>query len=114
MRRVQVSPECRAYVEQNAKELEKKFNYCLQILMEQKVVHTKLAKRLVDTEFYELRISVRNEHRIILFAVDHLNLVEATRIVLLNGFLKKSTKDYKKAIEIARKLLDKYKLTDDE
>lgn len=82
--------------------------------MEQKVVHAKLAKRLVDTEFYELRISVRNEHRIILCAVDHLNLVEASRIVLLNGFLKKSKKDYKKAIKSARKLLDKYNLTDDE
>jgi phage-related protein len=114
MRRVQLTPECKAYIEENPKEVEKKFNYCLQILMEQKVVHAKLVKRLVGTQFYELRISVRNEHRIILFAVDHLNLVEATRIVLLNGFLKKSTKDYKKAIEIARKLLDKYNLTDDE
>ena len=60
---------------------------------------------LIDTEFYELRISVGNEYRIILFTIDHENLIEATQILLLNGFMKKSTKDYKKEIEKARTIL---------
>ncbi len=45
MRRVQITQECKEYVEINAKEIEKKFKYCLQILSEQKVVHVKLVKK---------------------------------------------------------------------
>lgn len=41
----------------------------------------------------------------ILFTIDHPNLIEATQVLLLNGFLKKSTKDYKKQIEIADKII---------
>jgi phage-related protein len=114
MRRVQLTAECAKYVESYSNEIEKKFKYSLQILTEQKVIHTKLAKKLVQTEFYELRISVRNEHRIILFTTDNPNLVECQSIVLLNGFVKKNKKEYKKAIETARKLLKKYKLNDNE
>lgn len=59
---------------------------------------TKFVKKLVGTDFFELRVSVDNEN---------INL--ATRIILLNGFVKKSTKDYEKeitkAINILRSLL---------
>ncbi len=82
-----------------------KIEYALNIISEIRVVNTKLAKKLIDTEFYELRISVGNEYRIILFTIDHENLIEATQILLLNGFMKKSTKDYKKEIEKARTIL---------
>lgn len=55
-----------------------------------------------------MRISIgSNEYRTILFAIDHSNIIEATRIILLNGFLKKSSKDYKKQIDIAVKILNK-------
>lgn len=50
-----------------------------------------------------------NEIRVILFAADNENINMATRVVLLNGFIKKSTKDYDKeitkAINILRRLL---------
>lgn len=55
-----------------------------------------------------MRISVGNEYRIILFAIDHENLIEAEQILLLNGFMKKSTKDYKKEIEKAQQILKRY------
>ena len=59
---------------------------------------TKFVKKLVGTDFFELRVSVDNEN---------INL--ATSIILLNGFVKKSTKDYEKeitkAINILRSLL---------
>lgn len=74
-------------------------------------VSTKFVKHLENTEFYEMRISVGpNEYRSILFAIDHDNIIEAKRIILLSGFLKKSTKDYSKQIKMARKLLEMYKL----
>ena len=41
-----------------------------------------------------------------MFAIDHSNVIEAKRLILLNGFLKKSSKDYKKQIEIAQKILN--------
>ena len=86
--------------------------YALNILASLKVVSTKLVKRLVGTEFYELRISVDNEYRIILFCVDKENFMEASQILLLNGFLKKSTKDYNAELKKAEKILRSYENED--
>ena len=86
--------------------------YALNILTSLKVVSTKLVKRLVGTEFYELRISVDNEYRIILFCVDKENFMEASQILLLNGFLKKSTKDYNAELKKAEKILRSYENED--
>ena len=47
-----------------------------------------------------------NEYRVILVAIDHENFIEARQVVLLNGFMKKSKKDYKKEIEKARQILN--------
>lgn len=85
--------------------VQNKLDYALNVLREMKVVNTKLAKKLVDSDFYELRISVGNEYRVILFTIDHDNIVESTQVLLLNGFQKKSTKDYKKQIEIAERII---------
>ncbi len=66
-------------------------------------------KKLQNTEFYEMRISVGfNEYRTILFSINAENIIQATEIVFLNSFLKKDTKDYKKAIEEARKILENF------
>ena len=80
-------------------------DYVSNILIQNKVVSTKFVKKLENTEYYEMRISVGNEYRVILFTIDHPNLVEATQVLLLNGFLKKSTRDYKKQLEIADKII---------
>ena len=37
--------------------------------------------------------------------MDNDNFIEADDILLLNGFMKKSTKDYKAQIQIAEKIL---------
>ena len=71
-------------------------------------VLTKFVKHLENTDLYEMRVSVgNNEYRTILFAVDKSNIIELTKIVLLNGFLKKSTKEYRKQIELAQSILKK-------
>ena len=59
-----------------------------------------------SAEFDELRISVGNEYRVILFTIDHENFIEAEQILLLNSFAKKSTKDYKKEIQKAEQILN--------
>lgn len=86
--------------------VQNKVKYAMNIIAEVKVINSKLVKKLVDTDFYELRISVGNEYRVILFTIDHENLIEAEQILLLNGFLKKSTKDYKKEILRAEQILN--------
>lgn len=58
-----------------------------------------------------MRVSIgKNEYRSVLFAIDHDNVIESTRIILLNGFLKKSTKDYKREIDKAENILIKLEL----
>lgn len=70
---------------------------------------TKFIKHLQNTDLYEMRISVgSNEYRTILFAINHNNIILATKILVLNAFLKKSEKDYKKQIEIAEHILGGY------
>ena len=85
--------------------VQEKVDYVSNILIQNKVVSTKFVKKLENTEYYEMRISVGNEYRVILFTIDHPNLIEATQVLLLNGFIKKSTKDYKKQIEIADRII---------
>lgn len=86
--------------------VQNKVKYALNIIAELKVVNTKLVKKLVETDFYELRISVGNEYRVILFTIDQENFIEAEQILLLNGFMKKSTKDYKKELQMAQQILN--------
>lgn len=83
--------------------------YIIEIIETQKVLTEKFIKKLQNTEFYEMRISVGfNEYRTILFSINAENIIQATEIVFLNSFLKKDTKDYKKAIEEARKILENF------
>lgn len=86
-----------------------KYDYVEMIIKTQYVVNKKFVKNLEGTEFYEARISVgNNEYRTIIFAVETLSFMESKRVLFLNSFLKKSTKQYKGEIEIARKILEKY------
>lgn len=86
--------------------IQNKVKYAMNIIADVKVVNTKLVKKLIDTDFYELRISVGNEYRVILFTIDHENFIESKLVLLLNGFMKKSTKDYKKEIHKAEQILN--------
>ena len=86
-----------------------KYEYLEMIIKTQCVVNKKFVKNLEDTEFYEARISVgNNEYRTIIFAVETLSFMESKRVLFLNSFLKKGTKQYKGEIETARRILKKY------
>lgn len=89
--------------------VQEKVKYSLDIIAEIKVVNRKLVKKLTGTIFYELRITQGNEYRIILFTIDNESFIEAKQIILLNGFIKKSTKDYKKEINKAVQILNNFK-----
>jgi phage-related protein len=86
----------------------KKVDYVFEHIRTEKNVSTKFVKKLVNTDFYEMRISVDNEYRIILFTIDNVNFINANEIVLLNSFIKKSTTDYENKIAIAQKLMEDF------
>ena len=88
-----------------------KFDYVINVLTTIYNVSTKFIKHLENTDLYEMRVSVgTNEYRTVLFAIDHENFIEAKNIILLNAFLKKSNKDYRKQIEIAENILNRLEL----
>ncbi len=76
-----------------------KFEYTFELVQTVYVLPVKYIKHLGGTDLYEMRVSVgSNEYRTVLFAIDNSNVILSTKIILLNGFLKKSTKDYDKQI----------------
>ena len=79
--------------------VQNKVNYALNIIAVVKVVNTKLIKKLIDTNFYELRISVGNEYCVILFTIDQESFVEAEQILLLNGFMKNQPRIIRKSFK---------------
>lgn len=66
----------------------------------------KFVKKIVNSDFYELRVSVDNEIRVLLFSANNENINLATEIIVLNGFIKKSSKDYDKQIKKAYNILN--------
>jgi hypothetical protein len=103
------SPEYMAFVENSNQRTREKLHYAVSILENVPLIPAKFVKKLTNTDFYELRVSVDNEVRVILFSADNENINLASSVVLLNGFVKKSTKDYEreiaKAINILRREL---------
>lgn len=88
-----------------------KMDYVMNVIATVYNVSTKFIKHLDNTDLYEMRVSVgTNEYRTILFAIDNQNIIEATNIILLNGFLKKDKKDYRKQVKIALTLLNNLEL----
>jgi hypothetical protein len=85
----------------------KKVEYILQIIENENIVSGKFVKKLTSSDFYELRISTDNEYRVINFTIDSDSFINSTKILLLNGFVKKSESDYDKQIVIAQSVINK-------
>lgn len=107
IRVVYKTPQFEAFYNSLPPRVQTKFKYVIDVVTTIYDVSTKFVKHLNDTDLYEMRVSVgSNEYRTILFAIDKANIIESTKIILLNGFLKKSNKDYRKQIEIAQSILN--------
>lgn len=108
MREVEFTDEVKEFFENAESGVREKFNYILDIVIHQPVITAKIAKKLTNTPLYEIRIQVNNEYRVLSFTVDHKDINQAQKIIFLNAFLKKSTKDYDKQIKKALKILDRW------
>lgn len=100
--------KCLESIDAQGQRISDKFFQLIEIIGEVKIVHTNFVKKLTNSTFYELRIKAGNEYRVLIFSIDHLNFSECTKAVCLNGFIKKSNKDYIKAIKEAEKILEEY------
>ena len=109
MRQIIVSQECENFINKSSNRVQTKFDYLLAIIAEHEIVSKNFVDKLTGSVFYELKIKADNQIRVIIFTIDNSNFQLAERVVLLNGFVKKSTKDYKKAVSEASKLLGYYK-----
>lgn len=73
-------------------------------------VRTMIRSTEFDEFYNSLPANVQNKVKyamnIILFTIDRENFIKAEQILLLNGFMKKSTKDYKKEIQKAEQILN--------
>lgn len=108
MREIDITEECLEFIDNQEERVNLKFFQLIEVIGEIKVVNSSFVKKLQSTQFYELRIKAGNEYRIVIFTIDHLNFLECTKAVCLYGFQKKSTKDYKKAIKQAERILEEY------
>lgn len=111
IRELYFSKEFIEFYEKLQDKVKVKFEHTMDIIRTEYVLNTKFVKHLEKTDLYEMRVSVStNEYRAILFAVDNDNIILSKKILLLNGFLKKSTKDYSKQIKIAEQILEDFEL----
>jgi phage-related protein len=105
------TPEFDAFFNSLPAKVQLKFYYVMNVISTVYNISTKFVKHLEKTDLYEMRVSVgNNEYRTVLFAIDNDNLIEAKNILLLNGFLKKDTKDYRKQIDNAIAILKRLEL----
>lgn len=88
---------------------QEKYDYAFDIIRTQYVVSKKFVKSIENTDFYELRISIgHNEYRSIMLAIDHDSFIQAHRVLVMNSFLKKDSKQYKAEVRTAENILTKY------
>ncbi|MBV7441024.1 type II toxin-antitoxin system RelE/ParE family toxin [Weeksellaceae bacterium TAE3-ERU29] len=108
MRTIYRTEEFYKFLEEANTKLKSKIEYVNQILITQKIINSKIAKKLINTDLYELRIKSGNEYRILTFTIDSDDINQCENILFISGFQKKSTKDYDKEIKKAFKILEQW------
>ena len=104
-RKLIFSTEYIEFESQLSSRTQEKLRYAATLLETLPVISSRFVKKIVNTDFYELRVTVDNEVRVIIFSADNENVNNAKTIIFLNGFIKKSTKNYKKEINKATQIL---------
>jgi len=108
VRDIEITAECLEFIDSQDQRVIDKFFQLIDVISEVRIVNSNFIKKLQLSKFYELRIKAGNVYRVVIFAIDHLNFNECRKAVCLCGFQKKSTKDYKKAIKKAERILEIY------
>lgn len=97
------------YYQNLPQKIREKYDYVFEIMFTKYIVSTKFVKRLEKTEFYEMRVSLgNNQYRTVLFAIDAENFMECKRMLILNSFIEKSSKQYHAEIKKAERILKEW------
>ncbi len=93
-----------------APRVQEKIEFVLEVLRTQKQVPQEYVKHLTNSNgIFEIRVAVRgNQYRVLFFFKEGDLISGGDEIVVLNGFLKKSKKDYPPAIKKAELLKIQY------
>lgn len=105
VRKIYLTSECIEFLESLDSRGKKKFLQIMEVLLEIPIVHTHFLKKLTNTRLYELRIRSGLEYRLILKSLDHDDFNQCTKAVCIHGFMKKATKEYRKEISRANRIL---------
>lgn len=73
-RNLQFTDEFLDFIDSSETIVKTKIAYLFEIIKTQSVINSKIAKKLINIDFYEIRIQVNNEYRIIIFTIDHDNI----------------------------------------
>lgn len=109
IREVVRTREFEEYYKKLPPKVQLKYNSVMTFIAQSRDVNSGYVKKLQTTFLYEMRISLgSNEHRTLLFATDNKSFIESKKVVLLNSFLKKDSKQYSKEIQKGISILQKY------
>ena len=109
LRELFLTEEFQEFYDSQPLKVQEKFDYVMNIIRREQVLTEKFVKYLKNFDIYEMRVGLgNNEYRSIMFAVDHDNVMQATKVILLNGFLKKSNSDYSKQVKRAKNILKRF------
>lgn len=109
IREATYTKEFEEYYRHLSEKIREKYDYVFEIMFTKYVVSNIFVKRLEKTEFYEMRVSLgNNQYRTVLFAIDADNFMQCTRMVMLNSFVEKSSKQYQSEIKKAQRLLKEW------
>ena len=71
------SHEFELFYDELSNTVKTKFEHVFNVIQTVYALPTKFVKRLINTELYEMRVSVgTNEYRTVLFAIDHDNIIQ--------------------------------------
>jgi hypothetical protein len=60
MREILITPECLEFIDNQDKRVSIKFFQLIEVIEEVKFIHSNFVKKLINTDFYELRIKAGN------------------------------------------------------
>lgn len=109
VREVVKTREFEEYYKKLPSKAQKKYDDTIRFIETIYVLDSKRVKKIQSSILYEVRVSLgSNEHRTLLFATNSKSFIESKKVVLLNSFLKKDSKQYSKEIQKGISILQKY------
>ena len=111
IREIKFTKEFLGFITSLNPKVREKYMYVMQIMSTEYLVNEKFVKKLQNSSFYEMRVSVSsNEYRSIIFAIDADSFIQSKKVLMLNSFLKKDTKQYRTELKKAETIYNAWRI----